>query len=741
MHYFISFIVTIALVAPGLCAQEQLNSPTKKTMDVRKTAITPQLDGLIEDHEWSDATVISDIYQITPNEYAPPSEKTEFLLKYDHDYLYIAAKAYQSNPEDIVARVSRQGADTDNDDAIQVFIDPYNSKRSGYEFSLNLNGVRNEAIFLNITNLSEDWTGVWNGKAKETDYGWSAEIAIPFKTLTFDPNSDTWGVNLYRYMASTNEKVGWVSQNRSTNASVSGDAVGFLDINQGLGLDIIPSLSTIGSREFSDDQDDFRTEPSIDIFYKITPSLNGSLTVNTDFSATEVDDQQVNLSQFNLFFPEKRSFFLREFDIFEFGGIGNGFPNANFSNPEAQNARPFFSRTIGLSSSGEPVDIDVGAKVSGRINQFEVGTLAVRQGEFVAPDVSDSVAASDLFVGRVAADFLAESSIGAIFTSGDPQSNLDNNLYGFDFRYRNSRLGAGKRIDANVWYQQTNTEGVDSRDTAYGAMFSMPNSDRWAAIVQYQRVNENFNPALGFVSRTGVDLKRGAVGYTSRFRNHRWLRTIHSGVDIRRWDWLDERGIQTGEYRLTPFTISTQAGDFLRPIVARFVEGIYEGGRQPLSNVGITLPLARHEWDRYGAFFQSSQNRPVDIKLVYFAGEFYTGDRVSGEIGLGWRASSKFQISGSYSLWDVELPEGEFMFREIDARTEWAFSSTLSWVNVVQYNNISATIGINSRLHWTPRAGQDVFLVVNHNYDELDDGDFVSRSTDATIKASYTFRF
>ena len=740
-----SRVIYLAVAWPLVTSGQTLAQQTSAQSLIKSTEITscvtydcgaaPNIDGVITEEEWAKARLISDLYQVRPNEFEAPSQRTEFFVQFDQDNLYIAAKVYETDTSQITARTTRQGADISNDDSIRIFIDPYNSKRAGFQFALNPNEVRNEGIFLNITILSNDWSAIWQGRSQRTDYGWSAEIAIPFKTLTFDENNDTWGFNVYRYIARDNELAGWVSQNRSDNASVSGDLTGISGMNQGLGLDLVPSLSLTNQRSFGPVRDNTDFEPSLDLFYKITPSLNGALTFNTDFSAAEVDDRQVDLSQFNLFFPEKRAFFLREFDVFDFGGIGGGFSYSRFGGSESQNARPFFSRNIGLSSSGSPVDLSAGAKISGKIGDYDLGLLAVRQDEF------ESIEASSLFVGRLSADVLEESSLGAIVTSGDPKSNLDNSLAGVDFRYRNSRLGAGKRIDANLWYQQSDTQGISQDQSAFGATFSMPNSQAWRGLVQYQQVQENFNPALGFVSRRGVELNRGTLGYIWRPSDNPILRLIYSGIDLRQWSFLEDGRKQSSTYHLRLVDLETQAGDRFEFGLLRYGEGIYSDSSQPLRGVGISLPLQEYSWDRWGFMLNTSRARPVNISWGVFGGEYYTGDRFYHQLGIGWRPTNKFRISTNYVYWDSELPEGDFDLRQISATTEWAFNSSLSWVNVVQYDNISGSMGINSRLHWTPRAGEDAYFVVNHNYDELDDGSFVSSNNEITAKFSYTFRF
>src|SRR5262245_2204830 len=252
-----------------------------------------------------------------------------------------------------------------------------------------------------------------------------AELEIPFKTLPFDPDIDTWGFNFGRGIRRRGEEIAWVSRNRTYNPSIMGLATGFEGMNQGFGLDVVPSVSVNKRKAFASSTNESNLEPSLDVFYRVTPSLNASLTANTDFSATEVDDRQVNLTRFSLFFPEKRDFFLNDSDLFEFGRIsGSGAQNGNraTSASTANNGRPFFSRRLGLSPSGTPVDLKVGGKLSGRIGRWNIGALALRQDGF------GEVLPSNVLVTRVSANVLQESTLGMIATKGDPSSNLDNSV-------------------------------------------------------------------------------------------------------------------------------------------------------------------------------------------------------------------------------------------------------------------------------------------------------------------------
>ena len=300
-------------------------------------------------------------------------------------------------------------------------------------------------------------------------------------------------MNFVRNIERKNEGMAWISRNRNTDLSTMGDVTGISQIEQGRGLDVVPSLSVRERRAIGTVEGESATEPSVDVFYKITPQLNASLTVNTDFSATEVDDRQVNLTRFSLFFPEKRDFFLQDVDIFQFGRL-------------QQDGRPFFSRKLGIDAAGQPVPLDVGAKVSGRIGRFELGTLAVRQEAYENPYApGEIIDATTAFVGRVAANVLAESSVGMIVTDGDPSSNRDNSVAGVDFRYQNSQLIGGKSLEGDAWFQQSDSEHLVGNDTAIGLALRVPSNTGLRGEAGLTRIEENFYPALGFVRRTGID--------------------------------------------------------------------------------------------------------------------------------------------------------------------------------------------------------------------------------------------
>lgn len=731
-------IATLGILLAGVPAVSAgADAPALKSFQVVRImeSQAPRIDGKLDEAAWQEAARIEDLRQFQPNENSDPSERTQFYVMYDKDALYVGARLWQL-PEHTTANILRQGEEVTSEDRISIILDTFNDKRNGYRFEVNPNSIREDALFIDTTQVQRDWDGIYFAQATRDAEGWTAEMAIPFKTLSFNPAIDTWGINFHRAIADRNERQGWVFRNRNQNPSSSGVMTGITGLDQGRGLDVIPGLTFREEHDHVAGTSEFKTEPSLDAYYKVTSALNAALTFNTDFSATEVDDRQVNLTRFNLFFPEKRSFFLRDAEIFEFGRLkgGNitGIVNNTFGRPGQENGRPFFSRSIGLGSSGQPVDIIAGTKLSGRIgNTWNLGALAIRQ------DETDTVDARNLFVGRVAANVLDESSLGAIVTSGDPRSNLDNTVVGADFRYLNSRIPGNRTLEGELWYQQSDTEGVVGDDAAYGIRLRSPNNTGWRGGFGLKELEANFNPALGYVNRRGVRDYTGELGYMNRWRQG-YIQAAYTGLDFQQFDRIDG-GLQS---RLATFRLGeiySRVGDGLSFRHYRNTEVL----RAPFEiSEGVLLPAEEYAFNEYEVSINSADFRTIAVELGYRIGDFYSGDRtrLSGEIV--WKPSPHFWFTGNFEYNDVELPEGDFIVRLLSTRFDLMFTPTLSWVNLIQYDNVSDTVAAHSRVRWIPQAGREMYIVYNHNMlDENADGSFRSRRADGAVKLNYTFRF
>ncbi|MYF69954.1 MAG: carbohydrate binding family 9 domain-containing protein, partial [Proteobacteria bacterium] len=623
----VAIAVSLTMACVAGVAQE---AAIRKVMDIVRTETPPQVDGRLDEPVWQQATVIADLHQYDPLEHGVPSETSIFYVLYDDENLYVGARLLDSEPSLISARQMVQGQSVEVDDRIEVILDPFNNMRTGYRFQLNPRGVRRDGLFDRGTNVNEDWDGIWHAEAVIGDEGWTAEIVIPFKSLNFDPNNPDWGFTVGRAIPRKQEKMAWTSFDRDIHPSSAGVLSGFSGLQQGRGLDIIPSISLAGNQNYLTDSKATQTDPSLDVFYNFSPSLTGILTFNTDFSSTEVDDRQVNLTRFPTFFPEKRDFFLKDVDIFSFGPGRSG-------NGRNANGIPYFSRRIGLSDTGQAVDINSGAKLTGRIGRFNVGVLGVNQDGFEGR--SGYVDESNLFVGRLSANVLEESSVGMIFTSGNPRSNIDNSLAGADFRYRSRRLLPGRTTEGSLWFQQADSANVEVDESNWGMDFGVNASEGLSGRVEYEVMQPNFDPALGFVRRSNYE--RGRVWGTYRYRpqGHRWIRTVQSILSIQQYNAYSTGEFETSNYWFRPFRIENHRGDNVSIALMTGREVLVE----PFMVAGGTvIPAGEYEESGYQIEFEWAQDRVLAPSVEFSETGYYGGERFSAEGGVSWRPSSRW---------------------------------------------------------------------------------------------------
>ena len=734
----VSLAAAIALIlAASATAQELSTTPVVAQKQVRavRVATPPVIDGRLDDAVWQQAEPITDFHQIRPGNQTEPSERTEVYVVYDDDAMYIAARMYDSEPHLIAAPVIRHGQGMGSDDRLVVILDPFNTQRTGYRFETNLNAARHEALYTSVNSFQIEWNTIWDTATSVDGNSWIAELEIPFKSLPFDPSIDTWGFNFGRGIRRRGEEMAWVSYNRTYNPSISGLVTGLEGMDQGVGLDLVPSFSTSRSKNFTLNTNDSQTDPSLDAFYRLTPSLNAALTINTDFSATEVDNRQVNLTRFNLFFPEKRDFFLNDSDLFQFGSIGGGFGNSAESRAARENARPYFSRKLGLSQTGAPVDIEYGGRISGRVGRWNIGTLAIKQDEFGAVD------SSNLFIGRVSANVLAESSVGMIFTDGDPTSNRDNSVYGLDFRYQNTRLAGGQTIEADAWFQRSDTPGLTGDDQAWGLALRSPNNSGLRGGVGFKQVQANFNPAMGYINRANIQDYTAEVGYTHFFRDS-FLQTAYTGIDAQKVNVIGG-GLQSQVLAFRLLELDTHSRDRVslqyqtNKEVVRNAFAVYNAPDRR-----VLIQPGNYSFNESTLAFNTAGQREFSGRFSMTQGDFYNGKRQNLNGSLSWTQSRYFVMSMSYDWNDIALPQGDFITRLTSLSTQVAFSSTLYWVSLVQYDNLSEEVGVNTRLQWIPRAGQEGFIVLNYNLQDKDkDNSFHSAKSDLSVKFKYTFRF
>jgi len=683
-----------------------------------RTSTPPVIDGQLDDVAWAGALVIEDFRQVVPREGAKPSERTVLRLAYDDEFLYVSFRCHDAEADRIIATQMKRDASVGSDDHVNFVVDSFFDKRNGYFFEMNAVGARGDALVEDNDRFRRDWDGIWYGKANIDGNGWTAEMAIPFKTLSFNPDTTRWGFNAQRFIRRNNELIRWASPSQNTALESIADAgviEGIEGIKQGKGIDIKPYALMTGKRDHEGDRNGLDFDAGLDVFYKFTPSLTLALTVNTDFAETEVDERQVNLTRFPLFFPEKRDFFLQDAGIFEFGGI-------------RRNPLPFHSRRIGLGPTGEPIDILGGAKLTGRVNNLNLGLLDVQM-----KDTTD-LGGKNLFVGRASLNVLEESTVGTIFTHGDPRTTDDNSVAGVDFNYRNSDFAGNRTVDGHLWGLTSNTTGADGGESAYGMKLGYPN-DRVQWEIGYSQIDEHFNAALGFVPR------RGIREWFGNWR-HRWrpedgrIRRIDSGVSGTLITNLDN-DVESRGLNFNLLTVESESGDVLSASFNRQREVLDDAFE---INDGTVIPAGDYKYDRYSATIRTSTGRPISVGATYGGGTFYTGTREDYRANVAYRASRHLFLGLEYEMNDVDLDEGDFITRIIRGRVNVFFTPDVSWTTFIQYDSLSESIGINSRVRWIVKPGSEFFFVLNQAVDRQDDS-FRVRRTELTTKAGWTLRF
>ena len=603
LHHFLFLLLLSAVSAPS-----QANEPQ---ISIQRTDKAPVIDGVLDDEVWKDATLVTEFYQLVPVEGANPSEATEAYLTYDSDMLYVGVRLHDRNPDAIVAMELREDEELINDDIFTIAIDSLLDRKNAFAFFINPLGTKGDARIENNSTLRIEWDGIWYGAASRNEKGWIAEFAIPFKTLSLDADAPAWGLELERYIRRRNEFVLWANHDQDKNLSyvaAYGDLHGLDNIDQGRGLDIKPQAAGRYRRRFDSDDKDFTIKPGAEIIYKLTPSLNGSLIINPDFSNAKVDDIKTNLTRFDLFFPEQRDFFVRDADIFEFGGLREA------------NGIPFFSRRIGLpfdKENPEPLDIDIGAKLSGRLGRYTMGLLNTQMGS------GQGIGSKNLSVARLAMDVQEESRVGAMMTYGNPTGSDDNGVAGIDYRYRDSNLFGSQVFVADAYVMKSFSEGINSNDLAYGLTLDFPN-DRWNAIVKYQEIQENFNPALGFVNRSGIRRYEGDLRYRIRPKDSRLLRTINWGFKSLFTTTTDNE-LESGRVYFRFFDLESHAGDH----VMFWGNWQHETLFAPFEiQPGISIPTGDYDFYFVWGKLTTANHRPVSMEVMSKFGEFYNGNLI-----------------------------------------------------------------------------------------------------------------
>lgn len=686
-------------------------------------AEAPKIDGDLSDPAWARATVLDDFYQTDPVNGATPSECTRAFVMYDETHIYVAVYAYDSEPGKIGSQLMARDAQMGDGDAIRILFDPFQTRRDGYYFAMNPNGAKTDALAENNSTFRPEWDAIWDGAARVVSDGWIAEFAIPFRSMSFDASSHTWGFQIARNIRRKNEWIRWSNIDRTrgvTDFTNVGEMRGVTVGNTGLGLDIQTFTTGQWVRDWTVDPvtDNFKLKPSGNIFYKITPALTGTVTLNTDFSDTPLDERQVNTGRFNLFFPETRDFFLQDAAVFEFGG-------RTFNNDK--NGQPFFSRQIGLAD-GAPADILAGVKLSGKTGPVSIGVLSTQTKSAGAID------GQTLSVLRASVPVLNNSRAGVILTNGDPLGKTDNTVAGTDFQYKNTDLIGTGTLFADFGFLRSWQDG-DPHDL-FGSEIAY-RADKWNSTLRLKHIDEGFDPRLGFVNRAGI----------RRYNANTWRNWRPENSFLRRGETGGWTNIVTDLDNVTvDRAFGLWAGGVNNPGDELWFRYEYDWTdiRAPFEIAGVVpVGTGKYQYEQYDIEARSTRSRPVAIGGHVRWGGVYDGDffRITPDFTL--RPSKHFEFAIDYSYSKFSLPSGAVAIHIATTEINVNFTPNLTFQSQMQYDNISENFSYFGRLRWEPKPGTQILFAINHTALIAADGfpsRFDSTGTSATIRLGHTFR-
>jgi Domain of unknown function (DUF5916)/Carbohydrate family 9 binding domain-like len=700
------------------------------------------IDGTLSESIWSTAPKIGDLIQRQPETGEPPTERTEVTLLRDKDNLYIGIAAYDAEPERVVGTQMARDGGLMPDDRIEILLDTFRDQRSAFYFATNPAGALVDGLVFADGDLNTEWDAIWHVRTTRTSQGWIAEFSIPFKSLSFPAERSVWGFNIARTISRKLEDDRWSGARFETQflqVSEAGEITNLEGLTQGIGLDIRPFLAGRWLHLGRSGNDDFTRKPGLDVFYNFTPNLKLTATFNTDFGETEVDARQINLTRFSLLFPEKRSFFLEGVGVFSFASVGPDPPGGIPAS--GADVFPFFSRQIGLLG-GREIPLQAGVKLTGTMGRTDVGVLSVRTGDLREGNIT-LADDENFFVGRVKRNLFEQSYVGAIFTNGNPVRGQEGRTYGADLRLATSRLlGRSRNLVVNAYGVRGANGPRSDKDWSYGVSAHYPN-DKIVAQVAFREIQENFRPALGFVQRDNTRLLRIGASYNPRPRFLNIQQAFHD-VFYTRFTRLDNHQVESWDLYIALFDWHLRSGDSVHSLVD--VNPTYERLFEPFQIAPrVILPPGEYQFVRYRSNVMSAARRRLSGGLTFAWGDYWSGMAEQVTASVSYKLPPQFTISFSTNQTFARLPEGHFIARIFTSNVNFAVSPSLSFSNLIQYDNRSRNLGWQSRARWTLRPGNDLFFAFNQGWvqEEQPNQSLRFRAEDSRVSAKfqYSYRF
>ena len=721
-------LATVVLVSPPALAQQgAANVAADRELTTAGFPLAraflvdgaPEIDGdVLGEAIWDDIVPATGFLQNTPDEGQPASERTEVRIIYTEDTVYFGIVCYVSDPSTIIVSDSRRDSSLNDTDSFQIIIDTYLDKQNGFLFGTNPAGLEYDG---QVTNEGQgggrfgggvvrrsgsqqqrgsgggfnvNWDGVWQVSAEISELGWTAEIAIPFRTLRYPScGVQTWGLNFQRNIRSRNEQSYWAPlprQFRLHRLSLAGELQG-IEVPPQRNLKLTPYVLGQALRRTDDTKTTALGDFGADLKYSVTPSMTLDLTYSTDFAQVEVDDQQVNLDRFNLFFPEKRPFFLENAGLFSVGQPGQ--------------LEVFFSRRVGIGEGGGQIPIFGGGRLSGKVgSNTNVGFLNIQTQSVNATGTPSN----NFTVARVRQDFQNRSNIGAMFVNRGATGNLAgerdyNRSYAVDGRW-----GIGQTGTVSGFAAQTDTPGLKGDTHAFN-MAANYDSERYQLRGGFTEVGPNFNPEVGFYARRGYRRSDASVRTTFRPQNPlgilEWYpHASHYTI----WNFVT--GQQETQYTHLDNGIEWRNGYQVSTGVNLTKEGVLE----PFEIFpGVTVPVDTYDHAEAIMRFNTNQGAPISFTFRATVGGFFGGERVQMGPEVSMRTGQTFNAQLSWSRNDIDLPGGAFVTNLGTVRLNYSFTTRMFLQALVQYNDRADLWSSNIRFAILSDANTGLFIVYN----------------------------
>ncbi len=715
----------------------------------RRVEVPPVLDGLVNEPAWQEMEPATGLIQQQPDEGAAATEKTEVRFGYDDKYLYIGIICFDSSPKDIVVNQNRRDGSLAETDSVQVVLDTFHTKYNAFIFGTSPTGnaydaqvskggqgdtnvgrppgaTQTGAQTAGAAALNLNWDAVWDVKAQVTPRGWEAEMVIPFETLRYQPGQDrTWGLQIMRNFRRRNEQSFWSPLTRAfeiTQLDAEGDLEG-LDLKRHRNLALVPYVLGGFDSYYTRTGDPTKLDKNagVDLKYGLTGSLTLDATVNTDFAQVEVDEQQINLTRFNVFFPEKRPFFLENSGIFDFG--------------TPQETEIFFSRRIGIDPSGAQIPIDAGMRVSGTAGNYELGFLNIKTRE-----VDGLAPANDFSVIRVKRQLRNRSSVGVIgvnrqtLTAGTGVRAF-NRTFGAD-----AAIGIGRYINWQNFFAATESPGLSGSNHALASSIKYDDSHH-QLIFSYKETGKNFNPEVGYLQRAGY--RRPTLAYRRTFYPHNSrVRSIYPHFQLNRWYTLGSNDLESA-FDHFDYAMNLQDGTTLSLPYNRYFERL----DKPFEVFpGIKIPPGRYPYSQIAPLYTSNQSARFFGSAQVILGNFYNGTQRAVTLAGSVRKGETFLWSGTYTHNIIGLPVGNFTTDLVGFRFNWSFTPKSYLQTFTQYNSTTNQVATNIRFALLSTSSNGLYIVYNTNaitvdFTEPHGCDRTTNSRALLIKYSYRFNF